>query len=215
MEEHEDGSLRFSIRSGDGLGRPGHRLGPRAASSTRRAGPPSWAKDADALSPLTLESFVEAASGGACIVRVTTSGFGTGADWEAQWWDDMGANSMPFFDNLRLYMSSFPSQQATQMEVSAIHACDADTLWTTLAHALGLRGEGSTVDVTTRIRRRFPNPKHRSMRVTPIVVLTLHRDRASDLRADKILRTFDRQKPASRRRLFSCRPHLAGMVRWP
>ena len=33
-------------------------------------------------SPPGLRTLVEAKSGGTCVVRVTTSGFGTGADWE-------------------------------------------------------------------------------------------------------------------------------------
>ena len=77
-------------------------------------------KDPDALSPLTSEFLVEAQSGGTCVVRVTSSGFGTGAARESEFWDDMGPNWMPFFDNLRL-LSHFPGQEATQLEVAASH----------------------------------------------------------------------------------------------
>ena len=49
-------------------------------------------KGPDELSPMTSEFVVEALSGGTCVVRVTTSGFGTGADWEAEWWADMGVS---------------------------------------------------------------------------------------------------------------------------
>ena len=147
MDEREGGSLHF--RMGPDMGSDGQVTGwdpPR-----RIVYQEDWAalmgKDPDALSPLTSEFLVEAQSGGTCIVRVTTSGFGTGADWESQWWDDLGPNWMPSFDNLRLYLSSFPGQEATQMEVSASHPCDADALWTTLSDALGLGGEGSTIEV--------------------------------------------------------------------
>jgi len=104
-------------------------------------------KDPDSLSPLTSEFLVEAQSGGTCIVRVTSSGFGTGADWEAEFWDDMGNNWMPFFDNLRLYLAHFPGQEATQLEASASHPGDAKALWSTLQDALGLDGEGAAVEV--------------------------------------------------------------------
>ena len=104
-------------------------------------------KDPDALSPLTSEFLVEAQSGGTCVVRVTTSGFGTGADWESEFWDDMGPNWMPFFDNLRLYLAHFPGQEATQLEVTASHPGDAETLWSTLQDGLGLGDEGATVEV--------------------------------------------------------------------
>ena len=104
-------------------------------------------KDPDALSALRSEFLVEAQSGGTCVVRVTSSGFGTGAGWESEFWDDMGANWMPFFDNLRLYLSHFPGQEATQLDVTASHPVDAKTLWTTLRDALGLGDEGTPVEV--------------------------------------------------------------------
>jgi hypothetical protein len=80
-------------------------------------------------------------------VRVTSSGFGTGAAWESEFWDEMASNWMPFFDNLRLYLSHFPGQEATQLEVTASHPGDAEALWSALHAALGLGDEGATVDV--------------------------------------------------------------------
>ena len=80
-------------------------------------------------------------------MRVTSSGFGTGAAWESEFWDDMGASWMPFFDNLRLYLAHFPGQEATQLEVTASHPGDAKSLWSTLRDALGLGDEGATVEV--------------------------------------------------------------------
>ena len=80
-------------------------------------------------------------------MRVTSSGFGTGADWESEFWDDMARNWMPFFDNLRVYLSHFPGQEATALEVTATHPGDAEALWSTLRDALGLGDEGATVEV--------------------------------------------------------------------
>ncbi|MCW2840226.1 MAG: Activator of Hsp90 ATPase 1 family protein [Aeromicrobium sp.] len=147
MEEHEGGSLHFS-------------MGPEMGSDGRVTDwePPrrlvyeeDWAalmgKEPDALSPLRSEFLVEAQSGGTCVVRVTSSGFGTGADWESEFWDEMGANWMPFFDNLRLYLGYFPGQEATQLEVTASHPRDAEALWKTLHESVGLGEEGSTVEV--------------------------------------------------------------------
>jgi len=104
-------------------------------------------KDPASLSPLTSEFLVEAQSGGTCVVRVTSSGFGTGADWESEWWETLGPGWMPFFDNLRLYLAHFPGQEATHLEVSATHPGDAEELWSTLRDALGLGDEGATVDL--------------------------------------------------------------------
>src|SRR4029450_10681311 len=143
MEEREGGSLHFSM--GPEMGSDGQVTGwdpPR-----RIAYEEDWAalmgKDPDALSPLTSEFIVEAQSGGTCVVRVTSSGFGTGAAWESEFWDDMGTRWMPFFDNLRLYLSHFPGQEATQLEVSASYPGDAETLWSR-APASGRRWSGSS-----------------------------------------------------------------------
>jgi uncharacterized protein YndB with AHSA1/START domain len=147
IEEREGGSLHFSM--GPEMGSDGRVTGwdpPR-----RLAYDEDWAalmgKDPDSLSPLTSEFLVEARSGGTCVVRVTSSGYGTGADWESEFWDEMGANWMPFFDNLRLYLAHFPGQEATQLEVSAAHQGDAKTLWSRLQEALGLGDEGDAVEV--------------------------------------------------------------------
>jgi hypothetical protein len=147
MEEREGGSLHFT-------------MGPEMGSDGRVTGwdPPrrlvyeeDWAalmgKDPEALSPLTSEFLVEAQSGGTCVVRVTSSGFGTGAAWESEFWDEMGANWMPFFDNLRMYLTHFPGQEATQLEVTASHPGDAEAVWSTLHDALKLGEEGTTVQV--------------------------------------------------------------------
>ena len=147
MEEREGGSLHFTM--GPEMGSDGQVTGwdpPR-----RLVYEEDWAalmgKDPDALSPLTSEFLVEAQSGGTCVVRVTSSGFGTGAAWESEFWDDMGRNWMPFFDNLRLYLTHFPGQEATQLEATASHPGDAEALWSTLHDALGLGDEGATVEV--------------------------------------------------------------------
>lgn len=146
IEERAGGSLHFA-------------MGPEMGSDGRVTGwePPrrlvyeeDWAAlmgmDPDALSPLTSEFLVEAQSGGTCVVRVTSSGFGTGAAWESEFWEDMGTSWLPFFDNLRLYLSQFPGQEATQMEALASHAGDAETLWSTLRDALALGREGAAVE---------------------------------------------------------------------
>ena len=80
-------------------------------------------------------------------MRVTSSGFGIGADWEEEWWADMGTSWMPFFDNLRLYLAHFPGQEATPMEVTASHPGEPARLWQALHDSLGLGEEGTPVEV--------------------------------------------------------------------
>jgi len=147
IEEREGGSLHFSM--GPEMGSDGHVTDwdpPR-----RIVYEEDWAalmgKDPDALSPLTSEFLVEARSGGTCVVRVTSSGFGTGADWESEFWDEMGTNWMPFFDNLRVYLAHFPGQEATTLEATASHSGTPAALWSRLNDALGLGEEGTAVDV--------------------------------------------------------------------
>lgn len=112
------------------------------------------------LSPLTSQFVVEAQSGGTCVVRVTSSGFGTGAAWEAEFWEDMGTSWLPYFDNLRLYLAHFHGQEATALEATAAHPVEPEVLWSALREALGLGAEGSPVDlrgtagVVERIGRR-------------------------------------------------------------
>ncbi|RHA44464.1 SRPBCC family protein [Cellulomonas rhizosphaerae] len=147
MDEREGGDLHFVIEPG--MGSEGHVTGwdpPR-----RIAFEEDWAalmgKEPDALSPLTSEFLVEAHSGGTCVVRVTSSGFGSGADWESQWWDGMGPGWTPYFENLRVYLAHFAGQEATLLEADAPHVGDADAAWAAVHGSLALGGEGATVDV--------------------------------------------------------------------
>jgi len=147
LDEREGGSLHFAM--GPEMGSDGHVT---AWEPPRRiVYEEDWAalmgKDPDELSPLTSEFVVEARSGGTCVVHVTSSGFGTGADWEAEFWDGMGANWMPYFDNLRLYLAHFPGQEATPMEVMASHPIDEDALWSRVSEALGVGESGDPIEV--------------------------------------------------------------------
>lgn len=147
MEEREGGSLHFTM--GPDMGSDGRVTGwdpPR-----RLVYEEDWAalmgKDPDVLSPLTSEFLVEARSGGTCVVHVTSSGFGIGADWESEFWDHLAPGWMPFFDNLRMYLAHFPGQEATHLEATASHQGDPAAIWSALHDALGLGAEGATVEV--------------------------------------------------------------------
>jgi uncharacterized protein YndB with AHSA1/START domain len=59
------------------------------------------------VTPLVSEFLVEATSGGTCVVRVVSSAFGTGADWEGEFFADMAKGWTPMFDHLRLYLTHF------------------------------------------------------------------------------------------------------------
>ncbi len=113
---------------------------------------PQWAALAghpDALvSPLTTEFLVEARSGGTCVVRVTASAFGTGAEWEDEFIDDMATYYRPFFDLLRIYVERFPGQHATRREVRVDMTGDIDSedIVPAAARSLGVSAPGEPVD---------------------------------------------------------------------
>jgi uncharacterized protein YndB with AHSA1/START domain len=98
------------------------------------------------VTPMVSEFLVEAQSGGTCVLRVVTSAFGTGADWEQEFWDDMEKNWRPFFDNLRLYLTDFPGQQATSLEASAKVDGEVDAVLAAMRRELGADGPGAPID---------------------------------------------------------------------
>lgn len=147
LEERVGGAVRFTIGATMGSDAevtgwdPPHRL----------AFDEDWAglmgTDPEVLSPLTCELVVEARSGGTCVVRVTSSGFGTGADWEQEWWDELAPAWRPYLDNLRLYLAHFPGQQATRLEAVAEQPGTPDAVWSAVRDALGPLAEGATVEL--------------------------------------------------------------------
>ena len=52
------------------------------------------------VSPIATEFLVESASGGSCVIRVVTSAYGSGADWENEFFAEMSASLAPMLDNL-------------------------------------------------------------------------------------------------------------------
>ena len=112
---------------------------------------PDWAslaqhEGAD-VTPLATEFLVEAQSGGTCIVRVVSSAFGTGADWEGEFLGEMERMWRPFFDRLRLYLTHFPGQMVTRMEVEVPFAGAAEPVSVAMRQTLGIRDVGDELAV--------------------------------------------------------------------
>ena len=105
------------------------------------------------VTPLVTEYLVEAASGGSCVLRVVSSAFGTGADWEREFMDDAERYWQPQFENLRLYLTTFPGQQASVVEAGAEVGSQPGEVVTAMCDRLGVSGVGD--------RRR---PRHRRPR---------------------------------------------------
>jgi uncharacterized protein YndB with AHSA1/START domain len=137
VDEREGGAISFH-------------MGPEASSDGTITGwepprrvayeEPEWAAlsghDVDSVTPLATEFLVEAQSGGTCVVRVVSSAFGTGADWEGEFFAEMERMWLPFFDRLRLYLAHFPGQRVTQMEVVLDTDGDAPSLWAAMRKAM-------------------------------------------------------------------------------
>jgi uncharacterized protein YndB with AHSA1/START domain len=108
------------------------------------------------VTPLMTEFLVDARSGGTCVVRVVTSAFGTGADWENEFWEEMESGWAPMLDNLRLYLTYFPDQQATTLFASATFTTTPETAITAVRRNLGAEAVGDAVrerDLIARIER--------------------------------------------------------------
>jgi uncharacterized protein YndB with AHSA1/START domain len=97
-----------------------------------------------------MEWLVEARDGGACVVRLINSGFGAGAEWDAEY-DATQAGWRLFLDNLRLYLTHFPGQRCSSVLVNGRAAGPPERVFGDLAAALGLpagAGQGEWVEVT-------------------------------------------------------------------
>ena len=61
--------------------------------------------DLSSVGPIATEFLVESASGGSCVIRVVTSAYGSGADWENEFFAQMIADVIPIFDNLATHFN--------------------------------------------------------------------------------------------------------------
>ena len=111
---------------------------------------PDWAglsghEGAD-VTPLVSEFIVEAQSGGTCVVRVVSSAFGTGADWEQEFFDEMEHGWLPYFDHLRLYLQHFPGQKVTRLHLEAHRPGTTKDAVDAMQQSLGIDKVGQQVD---------------------------------------------------------------------
>lgn len=148
LEEREGGRVVFHM--GEGVSSPGSITGwepPRRLVYEE----PEWAalggQDPSSVTPLVSEFLVEATSGGSCVVRVVSSAFGTGADWEQEFIQEMGKGWAPMFDHLRLYLTHFPGQRVTTMEVDAQRPGTPEQAMVAIRAALGVEVVGQTLEV--------------------------------------------------------------------
>jgi uncharacterized protein YndB with AHSA1/START domain len=112
---------------------------------------PAWATlsghDVDSVTPLATEFLVEARSGGTCVVRVVSSAFGTGADWEGEFFEEMERMWPPYFERLRLYLTHYAGQRVTLMEATVEFPGEPGPVSSAMRQALGVEAVGQRIDV--------------------------------------------------------------------
>lgn len=86
---------------------------------------------------LATEWIVEARSGGVCVVRVVSSLFASGEDWEQEL-ENTREGWRVYLQNLRLYLTHFPGQRCHSILVLGSTTWPKDRAWSALTGALGL-----------------------------------------------------------------------------
>jgi uncharacterized protein YndB with AHSA1/START domain len=68
-------------------------------------GMPSAEHDLSSVTPIATEFLIESASGGTCVIRVVTSAYGSGADWENEFFAEMVEGWIEMLDNLATHLN--------------------------------------------------------------------------------------------------------------
>ena len=66
---------------------------------------PTADHDLSSLTPIATEFLIESASGGSCVIRVVSSAYGSGADWENEFFAEMIADVIAILDNLATHFN--------------------------------------------------------------------------------------------------------------
>jgi uncharacterized protein YndB with AHSA1/START domain len=112
---------------------------------------PDWAAltghEGAPVTPLATEFLIEASSGGTCVLRVVSSAFGTGAEWEREFFEEMERFWQPAFEHLALYLTHFPGQHASVLETGTDVAGTAEDAVAMMRDQLGITAAGQRVDL--------------------------------------------------------------------
>lgn len=85
---------------------------------------------------LAYEWLVEARDGGSCVVRLVASGFGEGADWDAEY-QGQSAGWQVFLAHLRVYLTHFRGSTARLLPRTQPTTVPQDETWARFCGALG------------------------------------------------------------------------------
>jgi uncharacterized protein YndB with AHSA1/START domain len=95
------------------------------------------ASEAAPAGTLATEFLVEARSGGTCVVRLVSSAFGSGHDWDQEL-EDTRDGWRIYLRNLRLYLTRHPGWRCSWIQVTGNAAPPQERAWAALTGALGL-----------------------------------------------------------------------------
>lgn len=96
--------------------------------------------------PLTYEWLVEARDGGSCVVRLVSTGFGPGEDWDAEY-HGMSEGWALFLENLRLHLTHFRGQSARAVIPTSMVPGTIDGAFEAVCAALGVPSDLAPGDV--------------------------------------------------------------------
>lgn len=68
-------------------------------------GAPVTEQQMSAVGPIATEFLIESASAGSCVLRVVSSAYGSGADWENEFFAEMVVGWVALLDNLATHLS--------------------------------------------------------------------------------------------------------------
>lgn len=72
-------------------------------------GMPTADLDLSSVTPIATEFLIESASGGSCVIRVVASAYGSGADWENEFFAEMVDGWVEMLDNLASHFNEAAS----------------------------------------------------------------------------------------------------------
>jgi uncharacterized protein YndB with AHSA1/START domain len=67
--------------------------------------------DVSLIAPIATEFLIESASGGSCVIRVVSSAYGSGADWENEFFAEMIDGWAAMLDNLAKHLNEATEQR--------------------------------------------------------------------------------------------------------
>ena len=76
---------------------------------------------------------------------MVSSAFGVGADWEQEFVEDMKRGWLPYFEQLRVYLSHFPGQRATTYMVERTTPGAAEDVCAAIRERLGGHAPGDRI----------------------------------------------------------------------